>query len=62
MVSIVLLIYILIKNKMIDLHKVWDLAISGDMLSRIYVCLTIGSFTAGVVNVVLLLLVARGIV
>lgn len=46
-----LLFTLLLKKKVTGLHEIWDLAISGDRLSRIYCLVAIVSFICAVLSV-----------
>lgn len=53
--TMLLLVYVMTTRR-VGLHGIWELALAGDRLSRIYVVMSLGTFGFAVVSVLLLLL------
>lgn len=53
-ISICLLLVIFIKNGHFNIHRIWDMVLSGDMLARIYFCSIIFAFLSAAISVILI--------
>jgi hypothetical protein len=52
--TVLLLVYVMTTRR-VGLHAIWELALTGDRLSRIYVVMSLGTFGFAVVSVLLIL-------
>lgn len=52
--ALVLLVLILMKNRTANIQKVWEFALNGDRLARIYMLVIVSAFVLAVVEFIII--------